>query len=162
MNQVTEKQIFTIGHGNRNIEKFISLINQYQIEVVVDVRTLPYSRFHSQFRQANLKASLENARIKYVFLGNELGGRPTNPELYEQGELSYSRIKETELYKSGIQKVLDLVNQNIKVTLMCSESNPNECHRKHLIEDDLIKLGIKVFHIDKVGSIENCNPQLFA
>lgn len=162
MNQATDQQIFTIGHGARKIEDFITIINQFRIETVVDVRTIPNSRFHPQFRQANLRLSLETAGINYIFLGHELGGRPSDPALYIEGKVSYGRIKETDVYQFGIQQVVDLVKRNIKVTLMCSESNPNECHRKHLIEEDLINAGIKVLHIEKTGSIENRSPRLFA
>lgn len=69
-------KIKTIGHGSRKIEDFITLLLQNQIETLIDVRTIPYSRFHTQFRQLNLKSSLEKAGINYIFLGNELGGRP--------------------------------------------------------------------------------------
>lgn len=165
----TEKQIVeikTIGHGNRKIEDFINLLSQYHTDTVIDVRTIPYSRFHPQFRQANLKASLEKAGVNYIFLGNELGGRPKNPDLYIDGSVSYAAVKQTELYKSGIQQVISLAKRNIKVTLMCSESDQNECHRKHLIADELNQIGISIFHINKVGGLEKhsiiVNPSLFS
>jgi uncharacterized protein (DUF488 family) len=146
--------IFTIGHGNKKIENFIDLLHQYQIKTLIDVRTIPYSRFHTQFRQVNLKPSLENAGITYIFLGNELGGRPKNPDLYLNGHVNYEAIKKTELFKGGIQQVINLAHHSIKVTLMCSESDQNECHRKHLIAGEIIKEGLSVMHINKIGNLE--------
>jgi len=146
--------IYSIGHGNKKIEDFINLLHQYEVEILIDVRSIPFSRFHSQFRQANLKSSLEVAGISYLFLGDELGGRPKNPDLYVDGHVSYEAIKKTGLFKAGIEKVIDLTEQGIKVTLMCSESNPDDCHRKHLIADELTKNGIMVKHINKLGQLE--------
>lgn len=169
MNQVTDIQpttILTIGHGNRNINVFIDLLLSHQIQTVIDVRTLPYSRFHPQFRQINLKSILENTGVGYLFLGNELGGRPKNPDLYINGYVSYAAVKQTDLFKAGLHQVISLAKQNVKVTLMCSESDQNECHRKHLIADELIKEGISVIHINKVGGLEKHSitvaPSLFS
>jgi uncharacterized protein (DUF488 family) len=152
-------KIFTIGHGKRKIEELIDLLNKYQIKVLIDVRSLPYSRFNPQFRQSNLQKSLESADIKYIFLGKELGGRPTDQTLYINGVVSYDAIKQTDTFKAGIRQVIEFVKGGIKVTLMCSESDPNDCHRKHLIAGELEKEELKVLHISKLGAIE---PQLFA
>lgn len=168
MKQVSDLQyfnVFTIGHGNRKFDNFLQLLKKYNITVLVDVRTFPYSRYNPHFRQKQLTADLLNAGVQYVFLGNELGGRPISPELYLGGKLNHKAVKETQLFKEGIQKVIILAKQNIKVTLMCSESNPNDCHRKHLIADELIKENLEVWHIMKTGDLEkhktNLNPSLF-
>ena len=156
MRQVPDRQIFiyTIGHGNRKIEELISLLQQNSIEILIDVRSVPYSRFHPQYRQSNLKASLENAGLTYLWLGKELGGRPADPALNHNGKVNYEAVKKTELFQAGIEKVLQLAKESIKVTLMCSESDPNECHRKHLIADEFVSGGATVFHINKIGRIE--------
>jgi uncharacterized protein (DUF488 family) len=134
--------------------------------MVIDVRSVPYSRFHPQFRQSNLKASLEQSGIKYLFLGNELGGRPTNSNLYSNGTVNYEAIKKTAIFKEGINKVLSIAEQKIKVTLTCSERDQNECHRKNLIADVLHERQVTVLHINKVGNVEKhsetANPSLFS
>ncbi|GAA4100558.1 DUF488 domain-containing protein [Mucilaginibacter panaciglaebae] len=156
MNQVPDKQLITysIGHGNRRIEAFINLLKLNQIDILIDVRSLPYSRFSPQFRQANLKASLNDVEITYLWLGNELGGRPKDQSLYCNGQVSYEAIKQTDLFKSGIQQILSFSKSGIKVTLMCSEGDQNNCHRKHLISDELLKIGFDVIHINKQGHLE--------
>ena len=145
---------FTIGHGNRKIETFIRLLTLHGIDILIDVRSLPYSRFNPQFRQATLKASLNDVGITYLWLGNELGGRPKDRSLYFNGQVSYEAIKQTDLFKSGIQQILSFIKSGIKVTLMCSEGDQNICHRKHLIADELIKIGVDVIHINKQGNLE--------
>jgi uncharacterized protein (DUF488 family) len=163
--QNTNYQIFTIGHGNRKIECFIELLVKNNIEFVIDVRSIPYSRYHPQFRQLNLKASLESVGINYLWLGKELGGRPTDPNLYINGKVDYNSIKKTTAFKTGIEQVIQLIAQQVKVTLMCSEGDYNQCHRKQLISDELIRAGISVFHISKYGNLEHhiisSNPDLF-
>ena len=147
-------KIYTIGHGSRHIEEIINLLQQNNIEIVIDVRSLPYSRFHPQFKQVNLKNSLEAVGITYLWLGKELGGKPADPNLYRNGKVDYHAMKETELFKQGIQQLLKLAEGNVKVTLICSERDQNECHRKHLIAEELVKFGVTVLHINKVGTIE--------
>jgi uncharacterized protein (DUF488 family) len=156
MKQISDNKIviFTIGHGNRKIEYLIGLLQQNNIGIVIDVRSLPYSRFHPQFKQVNFMNSLISAGITYLWLGKELGGRPADPNLYRNGKADYQAIKVTKLFTDGIQQVLKLAGGNIKVTLICSERDQNECHRKHLIAVELAKLGVIVLHINKVGTID--------
>lgn len=167
MKQVSDIQqfkLYTIGHGTRSESIFLNLLNQYKIELLVDVRTFPYSRYNPQFRRIQLEEILKTSGIGYLFMGDSLGGRPDNAELYKNGKLDYLAIKQTSLFKEGIEHVADLVNKNIQVTLMCSESNPNDCHRKHLLSNEFFRKGIRVCHIDKTGDIENYQnhtPRLF-
>jgi len=164
VNEINKYVIYSIGHGNRKIESFIFLLLDNQIDTLIDVRSYPYSRFHPQYRQVNLRTDLLKAGIGYQFLGKELGGRPQDAALYDNGCLSYDVVKETDLFKSGLSQVIALAQQNIKVTLMCSESDENQCHRKHLISEELVKLGLNVIHIDKSGKLirHTINESLFS
>ncbi|MFN0291333.1 DUF488 domain-containing protein [Pedobacter helvus] len=154
MKKAPDLQIFTIGHGSRKKDVFIDLLNKFEIQILIDVRSIPYSRYHPQFRQKQLQSDLQSSGIEYLFLGNELGGRPENSDLYNSGELDYNLVRQTSSYQQGIEQVIDILEKGIKVTLMCSETNPNECHRKYLLSEDFAKRGIKIMHIDKVGEIE--------
>ncbi len=147
--------IYTIGHGNRKTDDFIYLLKRYEIELLVDVRTYPYSRFHTQFRQAALESSLDAADINYLFLGEELGGRPKDPVLYTNGRVDYTAVKQTQLFKSGIEQVEDLAKKGVRLALMCSEADQNHCHRKHMLTGEFIRDGFEVLHINKSGSLES-------
>jgi uncharacterized protein (DUF488 family) len=76
------RELFTIGHSNHTIEAFIELLQQHGISVLADVRSHPYSRHLPHFSASALKAALVEAKIRYVFLGKELGARPDNPNCY--------------------------------------------------------------------------------
>jgi uncharacterized protein (DUF488 family) len=147
--------IYTIGHGNRKIDDFIFLLQKYEIELLVDVRTYPYSRFHSQYRQAALESSLDAADINYLFLGAELGGRPKDPALRVNGIVDYTAVMQTDLFHSGIEQVEKLARQEIRLALMCSEADQNHCHRKHMLTGEFIRDGFVVMHINKSGVLES-------
>lgn len=147
--------IYTIGHGNRKTDDFIYLLKKYEIELLVDVRTYPYSRFHTQFRQAALESSLDVANINYLFLGEELGGRPKDPALYTNGRVNHAAVKQTPLFRLGIEQVEKLARQNIRLALMCSEADQNHCHRKHMLSGEFVRDGFMVIHINKSGSLES-------
>ncbi len=146
--------IYTIGHGNRKIDDFIYLLKKYEIELLVDVRTYPYSRFHTQFRQAALESTLDANDINYLFLGAELGGRPKDPALYTNGRVDYAAVKQTALFHSGIEQVEELARQGVRLALMCSEADQNHCHRKHMLTDKFVSDGLQVMHINKSGGVE--------
>lgn len=147
--------IYTIGHGNRKIDDFIYLLKKYEIELLVDVRTYPYSRFHTQFRRAALESSLDVADISYLFLGDELGGRPKDPMLYTKGRVNYTAVKATALFRSGIEQVKALARTGVRLALMCSEADQNHCHRKHMLTGEFVSDGFHVMHINKSGVLEN-------
>lgn len=74
--------IFTIGYGNRGIEEFIEILKKYEIKVLIDIRSIPYSRFRPSFNTNVLQQYLLNESISYRFMGKELGGKPDDENLY--------------------------------------------------------------------------------
>jgi uncharacterized protein (DUF488 family) len=153
--------VYSIGHGIRKIEDFIFLLKKYNIQYLVDVRSIPYSRFNPQYRQPALKKLLEQAGINYIFMGNELGGRPKDASCYdENGKVSYAKIKEHLFFKQGIERLIKASEQGIPLAMMCSESKPEECHRSKLIAPALEKENIVVIHIDEKGELEDQNTVL--
>src|SRR4051812_41051246 len=87
--------IFSVGHSDHNIQRFIDLLLHNGISAVADVRSMPYSRFNPQFNREQLKAALKAVRIRYVFLGDELGARRSEPECYVEGKARYELIART-------------------------------------------------------------------
>jgi uncharacterized protein (DUF488 family) len=146
--------IFTIGHSNQTIEEFISLLHKYGVTALADVRSHPHSRYLPHFNQANLKESLINQGVRYVFLGHELGARSDNLDCYIEGKAIYERIAKTEAFHQGIQRVLE-GTQKYKVALMCAEKDPITCHRAILICQHLKKFGLNINHILRNGNLES-------
>ncbi len=151
-----KRQIFSIGHGNRKIEDFLMLLKDFNIQFLIDVRSQPYSKFNPQFNQNELKFFLESNGVKYVFMGDSLGGRPKDTTCYDtEGKVNYEALKTKDFFLQGINRIKTAYDKNINIALMCSESNPCECHRSKLIGRVLIAENISLQHIDENGKIKD-------
>lgn len=94
--QLENRRIFTIGHSNQTMEEFLELLAGQGIQVVVDVRSSPYSKYAGQFNREPLKSALKKAGFFYLFLGDALGGMPQDRRFYDQeGYVVYKRIAES-------------------------------------------------------------------
>src|SRR5262249_20821450 len=146
--------IHTIGHSNHPIQDFLDLLQRHGVTAVADVRSTPYSRFNPQFRRETLQAALAEAEIRYVFLGEELGARSQDPACYDaSGRVSYARLAGTELFRRGIQRLKAGMSEH-RISLMCAEREPLECHRTLLVARELVREGVAVTHILGDGSLE--------
>jgi uncharacterized protein (DUF488 family) len=146
-------QLWTIGHSNHTSEHLVELLQGAGIEVLVDVRSQPYSRFSGHFNQEALKVSLGEAGLRYLFLGRELGGRPPEPEMYdEDGHVLYGEVAKSERFRAGLERLIAGARQ-YRVAMMCSEENPADCHRRLLIARVLRDEGVGVTHIRGDGDL---------
>src|SRR5205814_3168887 len=101
--------LYSIGHSNAEISAFLELLTRHGIELLVDTRRQPYSRYSPQFNRETLKASLGEAEIAYLFMGEQLGGRPQAAEFYlHNGKVDYERLAVTPFYLSGFERLLAL------------------------------------------------------
>jgi uncharacterized protein (DUF488 family) len=141
--------IFTIGYGARTVEELAAVLQAQRIEYLIDVRTAPYSRYKPEFSKDVLEAALKMYGIRYLYMGDSLGGRPDDPTCYVDGKVDYSRVQARPFYQAGIARIQAAFAQGRRVVLMCSEGKPEECHRAKLIGATLTSLGIPVAHIDE-------------
>lgn len=146
--------IFTIGHSNQTIEEFISLLHKHRVTALADVRSHPYSRYLPHFNQDNLKESLINQGIRYVFLGRELGARSDDLDCYIEGKAIYERIAKTKAFDQGIQRVFE-GTQKYQIALMCAEKDPITCHRAILVCQNLKRFNLNINHILRNGDLES-------
>ena len=148
-------QLWTVGHSNHTVERFLELLGEHGIEVVVDVRSEPYSSYSKHFCQAPLRRSLKDAGLSYVFMGRELGGRPPESEFYdEDGHVLYGEVAATERFREGLRRLVDGATR-YRVAVMCSEENPTPCHRRQLITRALRETGprMSIRHIRATGEV---------
>lgn len=147
--------LYTIGHSNHDQEHFCTLLLRHGIEVLADVRSQPYSRHTPQFNSEELKAALATHGIRYVYLGDQLGGRPRDPEHYdEEGRALYHRMARSEPFLQGIDR-LSGGAQQYRVAIMCSEEDPAVCHRFLLVSRVMTDQGADVQHIRGDGSLHS-------
>jgi uncharacterized protein (DUF488 family) len=146
--------IFSIGHSNQSIEAFLALLQQHQIQVLVDVRSSPYSKYVPQFNSTPLAVAVRQVGIKYMFMGKELGGRPDGDEFYDSdSHVLYNRVAEASFFLDGIDR-LKKGGRSYRVAIMCSEEDPATCHRHLLIGRVLTKQGVNLCHIRGDGHIQ--------
>ncbi len=144
------QSLYTVGHSDHTTTTLVDLLRQHDIDTVVDVRSQPYSRWAPQFNRETLEHDLKEAGISYRFMGDALGGRPSDPKLYRAGRPDYGRMEETDAYQMGIEHLLDLARTE-RVAIMCGEGDYQTCHRHLLISQTLLKRGVGVLHIKPDG-----------
>jgi uncharacterized protein (DUF488 family) len=150
---MTETTIFSIGHSNHSIDKFLSLLNDFEINMVVDVRSAPFSRMFPQFNQEAFKKSLSDNTIGYHYLGDQIGGRSNDPDDYLDGQVLYKSLARKEAFKLGINRLKE-GSVKYQIAIMCSEKEPLDCHRTLLVSEALARSGVVVRHIHADGTIE--------
>jgi uncharacterized protein (DUF488 family) len=153
--------IYTIGYGSRTVDELIATLKRYQIAYLVDVRSAPYSRFKPEYSKEALATALQEYGIRYLFLGDKLGGRPDGPECYSDGKVDYEKIKVQPFYQAGLERVQEAFRQQVRVVLMCSEGKPTQCHRSKLIGASLATLEIPVLHIDEQDMLKSQEDVIF-
>lgn len=150
----SKKVIYTVGHSNIQVSEFIGLIKVFKIEVVVDVRSKPYSKHAAQFNKNEIHQSLSANNISYLYLGNLVGGKPQEREFYDnEGYVKYDRLAASPSFQTGIARLMKGIDL-YRIVLMCSEEDPTNCHRRLLIGRVLNEQGIEVLHIRKEGIVQ--------
>ena len=158
-------KLYTIGHSNHSLDQFIRLLEENGIMTLVDVRSAPYSRYNPHFNKENLEAALRERDIQYAYAGKFLGGRPTDPACYKSRtlpvegadylhEVDYPEVMKRDWFRKGIDRLLELADEQTTV-ILCSEENPAQCHRHHLIAKYLMANHpeVKVSHIRGDGTV---------
>jgi uncharacterized protein (DUF488 family) len=150
----SENPLFTIGHSSLEAPEFARLLARQRIELVIDVRSQPSSGRFPHFNAAPLEKLLESAGIAYLFLGEELGGRPNDPDVYgPDGVVDYRARRKSYAFNAGLER-LEREMETRRTALMCAEEDPIECHRFLMICPDLAAREIKPQHLRKDGSVE--------
>lgn len=159
---MNSQSLYSIGHANREFDDFIKLLKIYGIEYLIDVRSSPYSKMFPVYNRESFSVLLKQSGITYVFLGDVLGGLPKDPSCYisyvdkkneEARKIDYSKIEKKESFINGLNRLKTAYLKGIRVVVMCSELNPEECHRSKLIGIALQKEGIIMQHINKFGKL---------
>jgi uncharacterized protein (DUF488 family) len=144
--QSEQRPMFTVGHSNQNMERFITLLKQHEVEVIVDVRSHPFSKYSTQFDHDAIKPALEKAAVKYLYLGKE-------KYQTDDGRADYVKLSKSQPFQSGITRLLN-GNKRFRLALMCGEENPTSCHRRHLLGTNLLSYGIELKHIRGDGRLD--------
>jgi uncharacterized protein (DUF488 family) len=147
-------RLLSVGHSNHDLQAFLGLLRRNGITALADVRSAPYSRRQPQFNREELERALSDADILYVFLGEQLGGRPRSRDLYDdEGRVDYEKVRGTDFFRQGLDRLVHALAEHT-IAMMCGEADPLDCHRGLMIAPALVERGIAPGHIRKDGSVE--------
>ena len=146
-----DSSLFSIGHGNKSIDEFIDELKSFNIAYLVDVRTTPYSKWSPHFNQTPLQNYLNSKGLRYLYMGDVLGGIPSDSTCYTAGRIDYVKMSSKETFITGLNRLIVANQKGVRLAIMCSESEPDMCHRSKLIGQELSKRNITMQHIVGVG-----------
>jgi uncharacterized protein (DUF488 family) len=139
--------IYTIGHGSHERATFLSLLTRHGVNMLIDVRSHPVSRYMPHFSKDVLEKSLQPWGVAYLFLGRELGGRR-----------SISGVEDAVSFARGVDRIMEAWRQGYRLALFCAEEDPRHCHRAGRIAPSLLCRGGLVIHIRGDGRLEPHTP----
>lgn len=146
--------IYSIGHSNHEAERLISLLQKYGVDLVLDVRSSPWSARYPQFNRDELARSLKSANISYEHFGQWFGARQTDEDFYTPaGWLNYAWFTASDTFKEGMRQLdLQLVKGKTPA-LLCAEKDPFDCHRAIMVSRALSLAGYDLQHIMADGNV---------
>lgn len=128
--------LYTLGYGNRSIDYIKKMISSYQIEILIDIREIPYSKFNPTMNREALKENVTGMNCKYLWKGNELGG------------------KTVVITDESLAWLVD-VSKSKSVVIMCAELDYHKCHRHYEIARRLLDtFNLSVGHIIEEGHFD--------
>lgn len=141
------KKIYLIGHGNMQLSEFLELLKKEKIDTIIDVRSIPFSKYVPDFNKENLNKFLSENDIDYVYMGSILGGR--QPE-------GFNKYMNSNQFEKGIVLLEEGVSGSV-AAIMCSEVDHTKCHRR-FIAAKLVDRGFIVQNLTK-GKTETVNQR---
>ncbi|MGI0045599.1 MAG: DUF488 family protein [Nitrosotalea sp.] len=151
--------IFVVGHSTRTIGSFIDLLKAHSVDYLVDIRTIPKSRYNPQFNEDALKKKLKDHKIRYLHMKGLGGLRHSDKNSINLGwhNLSFrgfADYMQTKEFDSSLAQLIALSKEHT-VAIMCAEGNPFRCHRS-LVADALLVRHVKALHISsKISTREH-------
>ncbi|MCR5138049.1 MAG: DUF488 domain-containing protein [Oscillospiraceae bacterium] len=139
------KQLFTIGYaGFPNVNDFILALKENGIQILIDVRSTPYSAYFEAYNKDNLSKLLKENGIYYANYARQFGARQENRSFYKNGRLDFEVFSKSDQFLEGIKSV---EKSNAIIAFMCAEKKPSECHRTILVARAFCDKGHKITHI---------------
>lgn len=140
--------IFTIGHSNYSIDRLIDMLRHFNIDCVVDIRGIPYSKYNVQFDKETIRYSLTKAGFIYIYMAKELAAKRLSRVSYnEEGYADFEKVIHEEDFINGINRLKNGCEKGYKIAILGAMQDPIRCHRSILVGRELIKNDFNVKHI---------------
>lgn len=147
-------RVFTVGHSTRSLEELVEMLRSFHVTVLVDIRTIPRSRYNPQFNTDALASALPAIGLRYAHLKGLGGLRKPRPDSPNQGFRNtsfrgYADYMGSDAFESALSELRELAEDGC-VAIMCAEAVPWRCHRS-LVADALLARGAQVEHISAIS-----------
>lgn len=147
--------VYAIGHSNYPLEKFLDMINKYDINCIVDIRETPYSKYNVQYNKEDFNKTLKKLGYTYIYMGVEFGAKRLSKLSYnKQGYADFEEVAKEEIFLQGIERLKKGCSIGYKIVLMGAMQEPIRCHRSILVGRELEKYGFNIKYIMHEGHIE--------
>lgn len=123
-------RLFTIGHSNQSMDDFMLKLKKFNIEILVDIRSYPQSKYVPHFNRDNLDKVLEDNKIAYTYNGRNIGGKDVNYD-----------------FNTTVNRIAETVKSGKRICLMCTEGNHKKCHRFTILEPEFKVHNVDMFHL---------------
>jgi uncharacterized protein (DUF488 family) len=148
--------IYTVGHSTHPLDYFLTLLREYNVNCLVDVRSIAASTYNPQYNKEPFSNYLKSCGIIYMHFPAEFGARHSDPDLLdEKGKVDFEKVRRSWSFKNGIERLWLGIDKGYTIALMCSESDPLDCHRFSMITVALKQNGFEVLHIMKNKSLKS-------
>jgi len=151
-------ELFTIGYSGYKIGEFSNKIKKCAISTVIDVRSIPYSKYHPDYNKENLESFLKANGILYRNYAKEFGAQQKNKAFYStHGYLDFNIFARSDDFLSGVEKLCVGMKRGYSFVLMCSEKDPLNCHRTIMVAREFNRNGYSIFHLLPNGGKQSQN-----
>lgn len=142
-----QAELYTIGYAADHFDNFLSRVRELNPTHLVDVRTYAYSNYQEDFRGKEFSDRVNASGLKYVYLGDKVGGKPKDESVYSDGHVDYCKLEQASFFQTGIRQLMQAAEKpTTKLMLMCGCGRPEKCHRGLIVCDILFELGANVIH----------------
>lgn len=151
-------EIYTLGHSNYYFDKLIEILKKYNINCVVDIRAIPYSKYNTQYNKELFHENLKKLGYTYIYMADEFGAKRKTRESYnDEGYADFEKVILEDDFKKGVQRLKIGCDKGYKIVLLAAMQDPIRCPRAILVGRQLVKEGFNVKHIMHEGDLKSQN-----
>jgi uncharacterized protein (DUF488 family) len=148
--------VYTIGHSTHPLDYFLTLLQEYAVNCLIDVRSVAASAYNPQYNKEPFSNYLQKNKISYLHFVEEFGARQADPDvLDENGKVDFEKVWRSRSFNNGVARLRSGIDKGYTMALMCAESDPLDCHRFYMITVALQRDGFEVGHIMKDKSLRS-------
>ena len=151
-------EVYTLGHSNYPFDKFIEILKKYNINCVVDIRAIPYSKYNTQYNKEFFQNNLKKLGYTYIYMADEFGAKRKTKESYNsEGYADFDKVILEKDFKRGVERLKVGCNKGYKIVLLGAMQEPIRCPRAILVGRQLVKEGFDVKYIMHEGNLKTQN-----